>query len=96
MGTLLRVRADRGEEFNEFVDRVGTQEFEAQVKDLTMPIEFSLENMNYFVDGPRTPRSRSSAARGMRCLMPLDFAPELEPRPPRRCWPTPSSASIPG
>ncbi len=39
-----------GEEFNAFVDRVGTQEFEAQVKDLTMPIEFSLENMNHFID----------------------------------------------
>jgi sulfite reductase beta subunit-like hemoprotein len=39
-----------GEEFNAFVDRVGTQEFEAQVKDLTLPIEFSLENMNYFID----------------------------------------------
>jgi sulfite reductase beta subunit-like hemoprotein len=42
-------RAD-GEEFNAFVERVGTQEFEARVKDLTMPIEFSLENMNYFID----------------------------------------------
>jgi sulfite reductase (ferredoxin) len=39
-----------GEEFNAFADRVGPQEFEAQVKDLTMPIEFSLENMNYFID----------------------------------------------
>jgi sulfite reductase beta subunit-like hemoprotein len=39
-----------GEEFNAFVDRVGPQEFEAQVKDLTLPIEFSLENMNYFID----------------------------------------------
>ncbi len=39
-----------GEEFNGFVDRVGTQEFEAQVKDLTLPIEFSLDNMNYFID----------------------------------------------
>jgi sulfite reductase beta subunit-like hemoprotein len=39
-----------GEDFNAFVDRVGTQEFEARVKDLTMPIEFSLENMNHFVD----------------------------------------------
>jgi len=42
-------RAD-GEEFNAFVDRVGTQEFEARVKDLTMPIDFNLENMNYFID----------------------------------------------
>jgi sulfite reductase (ferredoxin) len=39
-----------GEEFNAFVDRVGSAEFEAQVKDLTMPIEFSLENMSYFID----------------------------------------------
>jgi sulfite reductase beta subunit-like hemoprotein len=39
-----------GEEFNTFVERVGTQEFEARVKDLTMPIEFNLENMNYFID----------------------------------------------
>jgi sulfite reductase beta subunit-like hemoprotein len=39
-----------GEEFNAFVDRVGPAEFEARVKDLTMPIEFSLENMNYFID----------------------------------------------
>jgi len=39
-----------GEEFNEFVERVGTKEFESRVKDLTMPIEFSLENMNHFVD----------------------------------------------
>jgi sulfite reductase beta subunit-like hemoprotein len=39
-----------GEEFNAFVDRVGAAEFEARVKDLTMPLEFSLENMNYFID----------------------------------------------
>jgi sulfite reductase beta subunit-like hemoprotein len=39
-----------GEEFNAFVERVGTSEFEALVRDLTMPIEFSLENMNYFID----------------------------------------------
>ncbi len=42
-------RAD-GEEFRAFVDRVGTQEFELKVKDLTMPIEFNLENMNQFID----------------------------------------------
>jgi sulfite reductase beta subunit-like hemoprotein len=39
-----------GEKFNAFVDRVGPAEFEAKVKDLTMPIEFSLDNMNYFID----------------------------------------------
>jgi sulfite reductase (ferredoxin) len=39
-----------GEEFNEFAARVGTGAFEEVVKDLSMPIEFSLENMNYFID----------------------------------------------
>jgi sulfite reductase (ferredoxin) len=38
------------EEFNVFVERVGTSEFEARVKDLTMPVEFNLENMSYFID----------------------------------------------
>ncbi|MBV8956970.1 MAG: nitrite/sulfite reductase [Solirubrobacterales bacterium] len=39
-----------GEEWVPFVDRVGAQEFEARVKDLTLPIEFNLENMSLFVD----------------------------------------------
>jgi sulfite reductase beta subunit-like hemoprotein len=39
-----------GEEFNAFVDRVGTQSFEELVKDLTLPVEFTLPNMNFFVD----------------------------------------------
>jgi sulfite reductase beta subunit-like hemoprotein len=39
-----------GEEFGAFATRVGSSEFEARVKDLTMPIEFNLENMNYFID----------------------------------------------
>jgi sulfite reductase beta subunit-like hemoprotein len=41
---------EAGEDFNAFADRVGASQFEARVKDLTMPIEFSLETMNYFVD----------------------------------------------
>ncbi|HEX3830750.1 MAG TPA: nitrite/sulfite reductase [Solirubrobacteraceae bacterium] len=39
-----------GEPFRAFVDRVGADEFTARVKDLTMPIEFNLENMNQFID----------------------------------------------
>jgi sulfite reductase beta subunit-like hemoprotein len=42
-------RAD-GEPFRAFVDRVGAEEFELKVKDLTLPIEFNLENMNHFID----------------------------------------------
>ncbi len=41
---------EQGEEFNAFAARVGTQAFEERVKDLAMPVEFSLENMNYFID----------------------------------------------
>jgi sulfite reductase beta subunit-like hemoprotein len=39
-----------GEPFRAFVDRVGVPEFEQKVKDLTLPIEFNLENMNQFID----------------------------------------------
>jgi sulfite reductase beta subunit-like hemoprotein len=42
-----------GETFHGFAGRVGAGEFEARVKDLTMPIEFSLENMNHFIDHNR-------------------------------------------
>jgi sulfite reductase beta subunit-like hemoprotein len=39
-----------GEVFHAFAQRVGASEFEGRVKDLTMPIEFNLENMNQFID----------------------------------------------
>ena len=46
--------ADDGEEFNAFVERVGTDPFEAQVKDLAMPVEFSLETLDQFIDWSRS------------------------------------------
>ncbi len=39
-----------GETFRAFVDRVGADEFQSRVKDLTMPVEFNLDNMNTFID----------------------------------------------
>ncbi|HST56539.1 MAG TPA: nitrite/sulfite reductase [Solirubrobacteraceae bacterium] len=42
-----------GEEWNAFVGRVGTPELEALVKDLSMPVDFGLENMNQFIDWNR-------------------------------------------
>jgi sulfite reductase (ferredoxin) len=42
-----------GEAFNAFAERVGTTRFEDEVRDLAMPIEFSLENMNHFIDWQR-------------------------------------------
>ncbi len=46
-------RAD-GEEFNAFVERAGTGRFEAEIKDLTLPTEFSLETMRQFIDWNRS------------------------------------------
>ncbi len=39
-----------GETFKLFADRVGPAEFEQRVKDLSMPAEFNLENINVFID----------------------------------------------
>jgi sulfite reductase beta subunit-like hemoprotein len=47
-----RERQD-GEEFNAFVGRVGNETFEAEVKDLAMPVEFSAETMGHFIDWSR-------------------------------------------
>jgi sulfite reductase beta subunit-like hemoprotein len=43
-----------GEVFADFVERIGTEDFEAQIKDLTMPAEFNLDNMLQFVDWSRS------------------------------------------
>ncbi len=42
-----------GEPFDAFAARVGTQAFEARVKDLAMPMQFSPENIEQFVDWSR-------------------------------------------
>jgi hypothetical protein len=45
---------EEGEAFDAFVDRVGTQRFEAEVKDLALPVEFNLENIEQFIDWSRS------------------------------------------
>jgi sulfite reductase beta subunit-like hemoprotein len=47
-------RSGEAEEFNDFAERIGTQRFEAEVKELTMPAEFSLETMQQFIDWNRS------------------------------------------
>jgi sulfite reductase beta subunit-like hemoprotein len=42
-----------GEEFNAFAERVGYEKLEAEVKELALPVEFSLETMNQFIDWNR-------------------------------------------
>ncbi len=46
-------RAD-GEEFNDFAERIGAERFEEEVKELTLPSEFSLETMQQFIDWNRS------------------------------------------
>ena len=45
---------ENGELFVDFVERIGTEEFEKQVEDLAMPAEFNLDNMLQFVDWKRS------------------------------------------
>jgi sulfite reductase beta subunit-like hemoprotein len=47
-------RSGDGEEFNAFAERIGAERFEAEVKDLTLPAEFSLETMQEFIDWSRS------------------------------------------
>ena len=56
-------RAD-GEAFNDFVERVGSERFEAEVKELTLPAEFSLESMNEFIDWNRSEPYRVERGEG--------------------------------
>jgi sulfite reductase beta subunit-like hemoprotein len=51
---LYESERNEGEEFNAFADRTGAGSFEAIVKDLTMPAEFSLETMQQFIDWNRS------------------------------------------
>ena len=53
---LRMYEADRndGEDFDAFAGRVGNEPFEAKVKDLTLPVEFSLETMEKFIDWNRS------------------------------------------
>ena len=61
---MYEAEREDGEEFNAFAERVGTIRFEDEVRDLALPVEFSLETMNTFIDWDRErARSRSSAAR---------------------------------
>jgi len=43
-----------GENFERFAERVGNERFEAEVKPLTLPSEFSLETMQEFIDWNRS------------------------------------------
>jgi sulfite reductase beta subunit-like hemoprotein len=50
---LYQAERTEGEEFNAFAARSGAARFEAEVEDLTLPTEFSLETMQQFIDWSR-------------------------------------------
>jgi len=51
---LYEAQRNDGEEFNAYAERTGAETFEAEVKDLTLPAEFSLETMQQFIDWNRS------------------------------------------
>ncbi|HEY5976779.1 MAG TPA: nitrite/sulfite reductase [Solirubrobacterales bacterium] len=51
---LYESTRDEGEEFNAFAERTGAGPFEEEIKDLTLPAEFSLETMQQFIDWNRS------------------------------------------
>jgi len=50
---MYEAEREEGEVFNDFAERVGQTRFEDEVRDLSMPVEFTLENMQYFIDWQR-------------------------------------------
>jgi len=46
-------KRNEGEAWNEYLARVGVAELEAEVKDLSLPVDFGLETMNTFIDWKR-------------------------------------------
>jgi sulfite reductase beta subunit-like hemoprotein len=51
---MYEAERNDGEEFNAYAERVGTEPFEAAVKELTLPVDFSLETMQEFIDWNRS------------------------------------------
>src|SRR5438874_5324007 len=51
---LYESERQEGEPFNDFVDRVGPEPFAEAATDLSLPIEFNLENLQHFIDWNRT------------------------------------------
>jgi sulfite reductase beta subunit-like hemoprotein len=47
---MYEAEREEGETFNAYVDRIGETRFTDEVKDLSLPVEFSVETMNTFID----------------------------------------------
>jgi sulfite reductase beta subunit-like hemoprotein len=51
---MYEAERNDGEAFNAFAERVGHERFEEEIKDLAMPVDFSLETMGMFIDWSRS------------------------------------------
>jgi sulfite reductase (ferredoxin) len=51
---MYEAQREEGEPFDAYFDRVGTEPFEKEVKDLSLPVEFNLENIEHFIDWSRS------------------------------------------
>ncbi len=51
---MYEAERNEGEEFNAFAERIGAERFEDEVRELTLPSEFSLETMQQFIDWNRS------------------------------------------
>ena len=51
---MYEAERGEGESFEAYAERVGNERFEAEVKELTLPAEFSLETMEEFIDWNRS------------------------------------------
>jgi sulfite reductase (ferredoxin) len=61
---LYEAERNEGEEFNDFVDRLGVKRFEEEIKELAMPAEFSLETLDQFIDWNRAEPYRVERGEG--------------------------------
>ena len=50
---MYEAEREEGEAFNDYAERVGATRFEDEVRDLSLPLEFNLENMSNFIDWQR-------------------------------------------
>jgi sulfite reductase (ferredoxin) len=50
---MYEAEREEGEQFNAYAERAGSKRFEDEVRELALPIEFSLETMNHFIDWQR-------------------------------------------
>jgi sulfite reductase (ferredoxin) len=61
---LYEAGREDGEAFNAFVDRVGTVPFAEAAKELSLPVEFNLDNLQHFIDWNRTDPYRVERGEG--------------------------------